>query len=76
MLLFLSHLEERSDVEDNSQFVNENVSGSDRSTHHTEHNTDIEPSADNDDPYNEEPSPIDLPSAIPPIRGQCTSNSS
>lgn len=71
----LSWLEEISDFEDAStNIVDENVSDSDRSSHHSEHNTDIEQSADSDASNEKEPSPI-VPSNITPIRRQRTSTS-
>lgn len=72
----VSWLEEISDFEDAStQIVDENVSDSDRSSHHSEHNTETEQSADSDASNKKEPSPIVVPSEIPPIRRRRTSTS-
>jgi hypothetical protein len=71
----VSWLEEMSDFEDASlQFIEENVSESDRSSNHSEHNTDTEQSAD-DDSNNKEPSSVPMPYEISPIRRQRTSTS-
>ncbi|CAG5025396.1 unnamed protein product [Parnassius apollo] len=66
-------LEEMSDFENaSSQFVSENVLEGSRSSYHSDHNTDTEHSADNDDTDKQVPSPITVPSEIQTIRRQRT----
>ncbi|KAL3276399.1 hypothetical protein HHI36_011783 [Cryptolaemus montrouzieri] len=61
-MIIKQRLEEISDFEDSSsQFVDKNMSGSDRSGHHSKHNTDTEQSAGNENSNREEPSSIAVP---------------
>ncbi|CAG5023366.1 unnamed protein product [Parnassius apollo] len=72
----VSWLEEISDFEDAStQIVDEYVSDSDRSCHHSEHNTETKQSTESDAFNTKVSSPIGMPSEIPPIRRQRTSTS-
>ncbi|KAF5295916.1 hypothetical protein FQR65_LT10347 [Abscondita terminalis] len=72
----MSWLEEISDFENGSiQIVDENVSDSDGSSHHSEHNTETEQSVDSDVSNKKEPFPIVVLSEILPFQRQRTSTS-